>query len=183
MGQLTRIQPEQSNSVVSWQEPPLPTKLDAAVKSRINVFELPVPGPQFLPALRVVVAAQPPLATHTDINGWVIKLSTVMPMRKMSATDAAVAVGAYLEGLSDLAACDLDRACAHLLRNSKFMPTVAEIREQAAKLSSVRRYRQHRASMLIMRHEREWTGPVADGTAVDCSDVVAAALAQRSSAR
>ena len=161
----------------------MPTKLDAAVKSRINVFELPVPGPQFMPALRAVAAAEPPLATHTDINEWVLKLSTAMAKAKMSEQDANLTIAAYQDGLSDLAACDLAQACIHLLRTSRFMPTVAEIREAAAPLSALRRYRQGRASMLILRHEREWTAPANEHGAVDAGALIAETLAAHPSKR
>ncbi|WP_311267469.1 hypothetical protein [Sphingobium sp. WCS2017Hpa-17] len=147
------------------------------------MFELPVPGPKFLPALRAVAAAEPPLATHTDINGWVIKLSTAMAKRNMSDLDAKLTLSAYQDGLSDLAACDLAHACVHLLRTSRFMPTVAEIREAAAPLSAVRRYRQGRASMLILRHEREWVAPVDDDETVSAGALTAKALAAHPSKR
>ena len=39
---------------------------------------------------------------------------------------------AYLYGLADLTAAQLDLACAEALRNSRFLPTVADIRAALA---------------------------------------------------
>lgn len=160
MGQLTRISQQEPGSITNWQEPSLPTKLADAVNSSTSVMELPIPGPSLLPALRAVVAAQPPMPGPTDINGMVLKLCTVLASKKMTASEASIMQQAYQEGLADIPLPDLHAACAQLVKTATFMPKVAEIREVAMQTMNRRLARQARCRMLILRHERDWTPPV-----------------------
>ena len=144
-------------------------------------MELPIPGPHLLPALRAVIAAEPPRPSPTDINGLVLKLCTVLAAKKSTPQEAAVMQQAYQDGLADIPLPDLHSACDQLVKTATFMPKVAEIREASARTMHRRLARQARCRMLVLRHEREWSPPGEMLTADEAQElriVLSEALAQ-----
>jgi len=72
------------------------------------------------------------MATELEILTILFKLSAAYPRSDLEAETIAV----YVEDLRDLNARDLSQACRNIRRSSKFFPSIAEIRSEAAKLQA-----------------------------------------------
>ena len=183
MGQLARVQP-QSRAVMEYCEPPLPDGLLAALNSRQSVLELKIPGPISRAALQAYVdGARPPLADEEEIDTIVSRLAVALPRKRDQPGVEAAKLDIYTSALRDVPLVDLRAASDWLINNAGFFPSVAEIRKAVAKVAGPRTARIARAELMIMRHDRDWTPPIADGEAVDVGSVVAEALAAHPSKR
>lgn len=137
--------------------PQLPAKLHDLVMSSDN----PIVGPKTANQLRVFAAQpEPELATETQVEVMIGKLALATAQAKISEKEADARHELYWLALNDIPVCDLRAAFTDLIRNSKFLPTPAEVRAAALIPGARRRYAKSRAKHLAWLHEREWTPPV-----------------------
>lgn len=148
------------------------------------MLELKVPGPVSRAMLQAYVdGARPPLADEEEIDTIVTRLAIALPRKRDQPGVDGAKLDIYANALSDLPLVDLRAASDWLINNAGFFPSVAEIRKAVAKVAGPRTARIARAELMILRHDRDWSPPVADDDAVDVNDVVGAALAAHPSKR
>jgi len=94
-------------------------------------------------------------AAPREIRRMIGKLALGFPAGKASDLEAGARLELYAEGLADMPADILGAACARALRECRFFPTVAELRERCAGLA-VRRWELSRIRILIATHDRGW---------------------------
>jgi len=108
-----------------------------------------------LAALAVATEAALTPAAPREIRRMIGKLALGFPAGKASDLEAEARLELYAEGLGDIPADILGAACARALRECRFFPVVAEIRECCAGME-VRRWELSRIRMLIATHDRDW---------------------------
>lgn len=118
-----------------------------------------------------------------QVETMLAKLSLALPKAKASDIEVDERLNIYWAELKGHALPDLQRAYSVLLQTCTFFPTIAEIEAAVAPIRAKRMARANRADMLIMKHEREWSPPVADDDAVDVGDLVDEVLAAHPSKR
>jgi len=96
-------------------------------------------------------------AAPREIRRMIGKLALGFPAGKASDQEAEARLELYAEGLSDIPADALGAACARALRECRFFPSVAEIRERCAGVA-LRRWELSRIRTLIATHDRCWQG-------------------------
>lgn len=136
----------------------------------MGVFELKVCGPASRAALQVYVdGAMPPLPNEEDIDTIISGLAVALPRKQNDGAAAEAKLDIYAQALADIPLVDLRAASDHLIKTTKFFPTVAEIRKAALITMGPRCSRVARARLMILRHDREWSAPVegVDGVKVD----------------
>lgn len=148
------------------------------------MLELKVPGPASRAVLQAYVdGARPPLADEEEIDTIVARLAIVLPRKRDEPGVDGAKLDIYASALSDLPLIDLRAASDWLINNAGFFPSVAEIRTAVAKVAGPRTARIARAELMILRHDRDWTPPIADGDAVSVGAVMSKALAAHPSKR
>lgn len=148
------------------------------------MLELKVPGPVSRALLQAYVdGARPPLADEEEIDTIVARLAVALPRKRDEPDVDGAKLDIYTGALSDLPLIDLRAASDWLIKNARFFPSVAEIRAAVAKVAGPRNARIARAEVMILRHDRDWTPPIADGDAVDAGAVMRKALAAHPSKR
>lgn len=129
---------------------------------------MPVVGPTTAGLLREYVATcQPPMPTPYHINRMLTRIANMVPSPRLSDEEAEERMNTYRRALATHALPDLHAAFDQILRKCRFFPTVAEIEEIIAPIRARRMARVNRAQSLIMKHEREWSTPVADVVSID----------------
>jgi hypothetical protein len=108
-----------------------------------------------LAALAAAADAALAPAAPREIRRMIGKLALGFPAGKASDLEAEARLELYAEGLSDIPADVLGAACARALRECRFFPSVAEIRERCAGVA-VRRWELSRIRTLIATHDRDW---------------------------
>ncbi|WCM27203.1 hypothetical protein NDN01_25005 [Sphingomonas sp. QA11] len=108
-----------------------------------------------LAALAVATEAALTPAAPREIRRMIGKLALGFPAGKASDLEAEARLELYAEGLGDIPADILGAACARALRECRFFPAVAEIRERCTGMA-VRRWELSRIRMLIATHDRHW---------------------------
>lgn len=88
------------------------------------------------------------------------RLSLALPKAHMSDAEAKARVDLYWRALSRHALVDLREAFDVILRTCRFFPTIMQIEEAIAPIRARRMARVNRATMLILKHEREWRPPL-----------------------
>lgn len=148
------------------------------------MLELKVPGPVSRALLQAYVdGARPPLADEEEIDTIVARLAIALPRKRDQPAVDGAKLDIYTSALSDLSLVDLRAASDWLINNAGFFPSVAEIRAAVAKMAGPRTARIARAQVMILRHDREWTPPIAESDAVDVTAVMMEALAAHPSKR
>ena len=151
-----------------WCEPAKPLKLSGLLDQRLPLPDLPVIGPVSAGQLRAYVdACQPPMPELEQINRMLTRLANMMPSPRLSDDEAAERMATYRRALAGHALPDLYAAFDQILRKCRFFPTIAEIEQIIAPIRAKRMARVNRAGLLLMKHEREWTPPVADVVSID----------------
>ena len=108
-----------------------------------------------LAALAATAEAALAPAAPREIRRMIGKLALGFPAGKASDLEAEARLELYAEGLGDIPADILGAACAQALRECRFFPAVAEIRERCAGVA-VRRWELSRIRTLIATHDRGW---------------------------
>ncbi|WP_088190821.1 hypothetical protein [Sphingobium sp. Z007] len=148
------------------------------------MLELKVPGPVSRAALQAYVdGARPPLADEEEIDTIVARLAIALPRKRDQPGVDGAKLDIYASALSDVPLIDLRAASDWIINNAGFFPSVAEIRKAAAKVAGPRTARIARAELMILRHDRDWTQPVAEGEVVDMGAIMSEALAAHPSKR
>ncbi|MFZ2996255.1 hypothetical protein [Sphingobium sp.] len=143
-----------------------------------------MPGPVSRAALQAYVdGASPPLPDEEDIDTIIAGLAIALPRKKDTAQTDGVKLDIYATALADVPLVDLRAAADAMIKTARFFPTVAEIRAAASKAGGPRSARIARAQLMIMRHDRDWTAPVAPADAVDVRGAVRETLAAHPSKR
>lgn len=121
----------------------------------------PVIGPNTARQLSEFAAsAEPETARRDQVEVMIGKLAMATAQAKVSDAEAGERIELYWLALNDIPVCDLRTAFTDLIRNSKFLPTPAEVRAAALIPGARRRYAKSRAKHLAWLHEREWKPPV-----------------------
>jgi len=107
----------------------------------------------------VADAAEPPRATIDEIEQSIALLSQISKQRPLSVDEARTRLELYGMALDDVPGADLRRALRELVRKVTFMPTPAEVRAEALRFTSRRRYAVSRARALVALHDREYEPP------------------------
>lgn len=108
-----------------------------------------------LAALATATEAALAPANPREIRRMIGKLALGFPAGKASDQEAEARLALYAEGLGDIPADILGAACARALRECRFFPSVAEIRERCTGVA-VRRWELSRIRTLIATHDRDW---------------------------
>lgn len=142
----------------NWPEPALPPKLSKLVDQKLAFNDLPVIGPISAQALRDYVAAcQAAVATPVQINRMMTHVANMMPVpRGMTDDEGAERMAMTRHALREIALPDLHTLFEAILHTCRFFPTVAEIEALIGPIRARRMARANRASLLIMKHDREW---------------------------
>lgn len=82
-------------------------------------------------------------------------LSVAFPSRERAEVEDRARLRHYVDGLDDLPEAVLQEACRIAVRKSKFMPTVAELREFAGPALGVRRWHKMALTRLAERFDAE----------------------------
>lgn len=163
MNAISTIDPQTTKSATLWREPSLPDRLNALLDQRLPLADMPVIGPKSTEALRAYVAScTPPLPRLDQVENMLTKLSIVMAKAQASEAEASQRLDIYWQALRHHALPDLQAVFIVLLRTCKFFPSIAEIEDAIAPIRAKRMARVNRAGMLILKHEREWSEPIAD---------------------
>lgn len=126
----------------------------------------------YLPVVDAGVAQQIPallerygdgLAPSTDdqIERMITKIALLYPGGKLSDAESAARLELYIDLLRDIPFDILSSAFRSVAQKSRFFPTVAEIRDAAAPALRARRGKLVTLQMLLDKHERYWSPPVA----------------------
>jgi hypothetical protein len=144
----------------------LPSKLSALLDQKLRFTDYPVIGPVSASLLREYVAScQPPVANEDQANRMLTRIANNLRTPRLSDDPeeaermAQDRMETYRRALCRHALADLFAAYGQILRKCRFFPTIAEIEEIVAPIRAKRMARANRASMLIMKHEREWKEP------------------------
>jgi hypothetical protein len=97
-------------------------------------------------------------APRSAIEESVAMLSLAYPALKATPQEAAARIELYAQALADIPPDVLHDACMKALRESRFFPSVSEIRERCAGLA-LAHYRLGRINYLIAKHDAEWRDP------------------------
>lgn len=172
MNAISTIAPQTTKSATLWREPSLPDRLNELLDQRLPLADMPVIGPKSTEALRAYIAAcKPPLPCVDQVENMIGKLSIAMAKAQTSKAEADQRLDIYWTALRHHALPDLQAVFGVLLRTCKFFPSIAEIEEAIAPIRAKRMARVNRAGMLILKHEREWSEPIAE--LADPSEVAA----------
>lgn len=129
---------------------------------------MPVVGPATAGHLRDYVSAcQPPMPSPDQINRMLTRIANMVPSPRLSDEEAEERMATYRRTLAAHALPDLHAAFDQILRKCRFFPTIAEIEGIIAPIRARRMARVNRAQSLIMKHEREWSPPLADVVSID----------------
>lgn len=107
-----------------------------------------------LAALAVAAEAALSPASPREIRRMIGKLALGFPAGKASELEAEARLELYAEGLGDIPADLLGAACIRVLRECRFFPSIAEIRERCAGVA-VRHWEVSRIRTLIAAHDRD----------------------------
>lgn len=159
-------------------EPSLPAELiepfEAALTS--SYATLPVVSPDVAGAIPVAIAGFEQMlapSSADEIERMVTNLSLLYPAAKLSDAEAGARVELYVRLLRDVPFDILSAAFKRVAQTSRFFPTVAEIREAAAKRLSERHAKIYALRQLLMKHRREYRAPVAELSDEDRAEVQA----------
>jgi len=108
-----------------------------------------------LAALAIAAEAALAPASPREIKRMIGKLALGFPAGKASDLEAEARLALYAEGLGDIPADLLGAACGRVLRECRFFPTIAEIRERCGGVA-LRRWELSRIRTLIATHDRDW---------------------------
>lgn len=145
---------------------------------------LPVVGPDDAAAIPAIIAdIERTLAPSSEeqIDRMVTKIALLFPAVKLSEKEAGARMELYVDLLSDIPFDILSGAFRVVAQRSRFFPTVAEIREAAAKPLAERKGQVIALRQLRMKHDREWRDPVAVMNSQDraeCSEILNATIAK-----
>ncbi len=162
-------------SPIQWFEPSIDERLAEPLRqAQSQVFAyLPVVDEQqaaAIPALIIHYRAGLAPSTDDDIERMITKIALLYPGAKLSDKEMDARLELYTELLRDIPYDLLTRAFRTVAQNSRFFPTVAEIREAAADAIRERRSKIHALMMLKMKHEQEWVPPIAEADRVAPGD-------------
>jgi hypothetical protein len=115
---------------------------------------------------------EPPRADKDWITSELGVLA-LKPMRKLANVEAEAIMERDLRILSGYPRVDLGYAFGRLARESKYYPEISEMVSLAEYPASIRRARRNRASMALMKHNREWIEPIPEDQLCKPEDVAA----------
>lgn len=168
MNAVTRIDQQTTKSVTQWREWSLPDKLNDLVNRRSSLSDMPVIGPKSASELRRFAEHPlPPIARKDQIEVMLAKLSVALPKAQASEAEVNERLDLYWQALKHHALVDLHQAFGDLLRTCRFFPTIAEIEAAVKPIAGRRLSRVTQARLLLLKHDREWTPPIADDDLAD----------------
>ena len=162
MGEVAKI--ENRKSLTRWSEPFLETRLCELLDRRDSFNDMPVVGPRTAAALQEFIDAIPPgLPDRSDCDRLVGLLANALPKQRGSDIEASALLDQYWLGLQDIPLDGLRFAYLRVLKDDRWFPTVARIREMArGSKVDLYRVRCRVAQALLTKHRREWSEPAGD---------------------
>jgi hypothetical protein len=145
---------------------------------------MPVIGPNSAAKLRAFVEApQPGQPRREEVDKLVVLLRTSLPAKAASEVEGGALLDQYWLGLSDVPVDALRHAYTVIIREDKWFPTVARIREASAG-SAPSDYRARRlvAKTLLLKHRNEWREPLVDQIGPDDAKLLTDTLASMTDA-
>jgi len=134
------------------------SRLNALVEANQRIDDLPALSPalraEIDEALAAIQIAKAP-CDAAEIGRMLGKLALLYPNAKLSAAEARAQLLAYIDLLIDLPAYALRTGFRLCAQQSRFFPSVAEIREQAIFPKAVESWREFRLKAMASRYDRE----------------------------
>lgn len=94
-------------------------------------------------------------ASREGCRRSITKLALAYPAARVSDAEAEARLELYADALADVPGDVLGQACAAVLRESRFFPAPAEIRERCSGMM-IRRWELSKIHALIRTHDRKW---------------------------
>ncbi|CAM3238501.1 hypothetical protein [Sphingomonas zeae] len=114
-------------------------------------------------------------ASRQGCRRAIAKLAMAYPSAKVSDIEAEARLEIYADALDDVPGDVLAAACAAALRESRFFPTPAEIRERCGMLAR-RKWELSKIRALVATHDRMWRpdpAPLSAKEAAEVSEIAA----------
>lgn len=145
---------------------------------KLTLNDLPIVEPVDAGRLRdYLVDSAPPTPEREQVESMIGRLAIAMPSARISDDEARERLRLYWSALRDHALPDLQAAFGVLLKRCQFFPTIAEIEDVITPIRAKRERRRRAASMLVLKHDREWRPADEDFVAVQ--DVAALLASMR----
>jgi hypothetical protein len=109
-------------------------------------------------------------ASRQGCRRAIAKLAMAYPSAKVSDIEAEARLEIYADALDDVPGDVLAAACAAALRESRFFPTPAEIRERCGMLAR-RKWELSKIRALVATHDRMWRPDPAPLSAEEAAEV------------
>ena len=151
---------QQQMTVTGHATPMSLQSLTAKLQGLLASTDSPIVGPDTAKQLRAFAATpEPDLPANSDVEIMIGKLAMATAQAKVSKQEANERLEMYWLALRDIPTDDLRSAFLDLVRNSKFLPTPAEVRAAALRQGAPRRHAKSRARYLAFLHDRQWQPP------------------------